>query len=1801
MDAVSDCLDDDTLLDFIAGRLSAGRAGEIDDHVAGCEECRRLLAALARGQVIETPQTAAPEPAEPFEPGATVGSFAIMRRLGRGGMGEVFLARDTQLGRKVALKIIRSEQLGSAAARERFLFEARTTARFNHPHIVTVYAVGEHDGHPYLALEYLQGQTLALRLEEERLGLPDVLRIGQAVADALCEAHSHGVLHRDLKPANVVIPRDGRVRVLDFGLAKSVEPTGAGEEQEQDASPDGLQLPGQTARLTGLQFESHGGGLRGTPAYMAPEQWLDEACTPATDIWALGVMLHQMVSGRVPFKAPLGLLRTQVTAGTPPALQHAEAEACGLVRLIQRCLQREPAERPTADEMSGALAEMLAGRRAEGSLEGSPFRGLSPFGEHHAAHFYGRDRELGALLEQLRERAVLPIAGPSGVGKSSLVRAGIFPRLRERGDWTLLAMRPGRQPLTALAERLVFGESTARSGSAPGTPDDEDWSRVRQIEQELASSTDRLSALLYRAAQEQGRKVLLFVDQLEELFTHEQDAALCSRLVQMLFTAADHPQDPVRVVLAVRDDFLYRVVESAGELGEASQVAFVRSPDTAAMREILWRPLQAVGYAFDDQRLVDEIIADVQTETASLPLLQFAAQALWERRDRQRHQLRRADYAAMGGVGGALARYADGVLEALSPSQVRLARDLLLRLVTAEDTRRVVAEVDLLEGLGSEAAVVLQRLTGQRLVTTRKSRRTPAPDAGRAAELELVHEALIHNWARLKRWVEEERESIGQLAEASQAAELWERRGGRQEEVWAGEALGDARRLLRLPGARVPAQVRRFLEAGLALDRRRRRRRATGRGLVLGALALAALVAIIVAGFVTRKKREADRLRSIAERQLAAAQLRGAHLALLQQRITEARVKLRASLEIEDTMAARALWRSLQREPLFFSHRLPSVVFAVAFGPDGRQLATAGRDGAVHLLDIASRSSRALHRHDQQILSLAFSPDRRWLASGDVTGAVRLHDLRTHRGRTRSLTGAASAVWRLAFAPDGALWAVGGAGGSLVVWRPGDDRLRRWPGAGAQRLNSLALDPVGERVAGGCSDGAVGIWNRRSGAEIRRLTGHRGRVYAVAFDARGRRLASASADRTIRLWDSGSGALLHTLRGHSDTVFDLRFSPDGKLLASSSHDRTVRLWESTSGAQRQVLRGHNAMVFGLGFAPDGRLLASGGYDHTVRVWRTDRPREPGPVGGHSSAVLEASFSPDGRVVASASGDRTVRLWDAHTGLPLGELRGHGNSVSAVRFSPRGDLLATASYDQTVRLWDLATRSQLARLEGHTDKIRGLAFSSDGRWIASAGEDRSVRLWDVERRAAGPVMVGHAATVASVAFSPDGRWLASTAMDRTIRLWPVGRKASPVVLQVRGTLLDGARFSPDGRRLAALGGDGRLHVWSAGTWAEEQPVPGAGRGVRFAFHPGGARVGVGTVTDARLIDLAPGGRHLRLAGHRGEVNSFAFDQKGRLAVTASDDDTVRTWRTDTGAPHWRAPLLLARPVELFTHRGWKTLDGASRPSPTDAAWRRAVAQGARSASAWHARTGATPATLCLLRHDGVLELWSPAVDRRELSIAMKAPQRVLALPDACALQAEPGVILVRPGAEPRQLTPAGGRLLGRSDSDGLLVGVEKQVRVLGPDGSTHRQLPMRGRPTAACLSGERLVLGHANGSVSPSTPPLEQTPSTAVTRMLCGPRGLVIVGHADGVVGIWELKSGARLAHGRLHGPVTHLLLQRQQLYAVSELGDHLQWRLEPLFMPYCRLMGKVWRDVPIVAAGSGYTRRAPPPGHRCAR
>jgi len=1703
-------------------------------------------------------------------PGDRIDHFEIERRLGRGGMGEVFLARDTKLGRRVAIKLVHARLLAAKQARERFMIEAQATARCSHPHIVTIFAVGEHLKRPYLALEYVTGDTLRERSTQRSLSHAEILRVGGAIAQALAAAHSAGVLHRDLKPDNVLIGSDGRLRVLDFGLARVVAVDG----------PRALPAAGRQ--------------IQGTPEYMAPEQWTDSETSGAVDVWALGCILFELCSGSLPYEE--GSIVSQcaaVCSPTPaPSLEEMGDTPAPLSKLVARCLAKDPADRPTAEDVAEALDAILYPHRAALAREQSPFRGLLPFGVEHSDLFFGREAEIDALIERARVAPILPVVGPSGAGKSSLVRAGFIARLREQGRWIVLQLRLGSSPFHALARRLLLRERTSREMSEGG-PLLSTGLQVEALAAELRSSPRRLALRLNEMARSEQANVLLFVDQLEELFTLCDEAPEQAAVMEALCTAAEDADDPVRVVFTVRDDFLGRLVTGAQVRNALTQLVVLQALSAAALVETLTRPLALTGYRFEHPKIVDKMVEEVRGEPNCLPLLQFAAHQLWEERDRDAKLLLSASYKRIGGVAGALAKHADGVLDGLPPEEQQLARRLLLRLVTAEKTRKVVPRAQVIEGLGAEAEGVLERLAKARLLSVGRAR-----TAGRERMVELTHEALIRAWDRLSRWIDDSHEELVLLGELSEAARLWEKRGRRAEGLWRDEALLEVERLVSRLNHELPELVGRFVVACRARQTRRVRR-------VRLATAFTLLCLVIVALVLTHQKREADQQRQLALARAAEAQAQraealyeGAKAAFGQGYFLQARAKLRSALELGEqaSTAARALWWQLARHPLWFEDQLGAYAYSTAFSPDGTTLATGCQDGTVYLADLATKSTRMLRGYGDPVLALAFSPDGRRLVTGNYDGTLRLWALPSGKLLRRHPKVHQGGMYAAVFRQDGAQLASAGSDGVVRVWDAAAEAVVFELRGHKDRVYSLSYAPGGKALASAGHDGSVRLWEMAARRERAKLLA-KGATYTVRFSPDGTRLAAAGADRKLRLYSVASKQLKQTLSAHTDRVISVAFSPDGRRVASAGFDRKVVLWDLAQGQRLAELAGHTGAVYSVDFSPNGKHLASASFDNSVRVWRVAEASVMTQPSGHEGGVRGAVFHPGGQVVASGSSDGTVRLWSLASGKQLHVLRGHSDAIRGIAISPDGALLASCSVDKTIRLWETSTGTQKQLLVGHKGGVRAVTFSPDGATLASASFDSSVRLWDVRSGTRLAILAAHEGAVMTVAFSPDGKQLASGGRDRSVRLWDVATREQQRQRFKVGAVVSGVRFAPDGESIVATSVDGKLHQWSLPRGNHRVRLARSGRVYDAAFSPRGGLLAVASAAHEVLLRDEKD-QTLKLSGHRDEVPAVGFDATGELLVSGSEDGTLRTWKLSSRKPYWRAPAMLSQPPRLFTHTGWHRLDApAAKP-----AWGElpAAIKGMIEQARFAEQAGS--AAVCIHAADGSLLL----VDIRGERIT----HRVAGVVEARGL---PGGCLLRTKTEAQFISVDGGTVslaLGKpahalgGGNDQLFVATADAVLAFDESG---KQLTRHTASSVTAIghTAAGIVVGHRDGqlqllgSSNLAAGRFEAVASSPVVRIVAGPRGTLAVGYANGEVGLWDAGRGARLLHGRLHGPVVHLLFEAGGLYASSELGQSLRWDLAVLLRERCDLLREIWSQVPVIWAKGRALSRPVPVAHPC--
>jgi WD40 repeat protein len=1126
----------------------------------------------------------------------------------------------------------------------------------------------------------------------------------------------------------------------------------------------------------------------------------------------------------------------------------------------------------------------------EGTHTAPPYRGLARFETGDSGLFFGRDRltaELAALLGRRRFAAVF---GPSGIGKSSLLRAGLIPLLRESRERG--SRLSGIRILTP-GDRLARTHELLRQASTPG--DD-------------AATGD----------------TLVVVDQFEEVFTLCHDPAERNRFIDLLLTSRD-PGSRLRVLIAVRADFYGRCAEHralAEALGDANLLAGPMSP--AELREVVVKPAAAAGLTVE-RALTARLVEEITDAPGGLPLLSHVLLETWRRR--RGKTLTLAGYEAAGGLDGAIAKTAEEVYGRFTEAEAATARRVLLRLITpgdgTPDTRRPADRAEL-EATGTgreEAAEVLEALTRARLLTLDG----PAVD--------LAHEALITAWPRLRGWIEEDRDRLRAHRQLTEAARTWEELGRDAGALYRGSRLATAREYFGGPRHTDDLTDREaaFLAAGIsALDQEERARARTTRRLrvLVGSLACLLALALTATAVAYWQRRSAlDAQRDGLSRQLAAQSA-----ALLD---SDTDLASLLAIKAYRTSPTREATRSLYAAAAVpLEHRLTghtTTVSALAYSPDGETLASGAFDGTVRLWDPATGRTRKVltapgDKDDPAFVrTLAFGPDGRTLATSGNDDA-RLWNPETGRVRASvavrepdddnmAAVGFDRAGRALAVTESGQVLDV--AGGRVTTTLRGPTGLEM----------AVAFAPGGRTLATSTRDRTAQLWDLATGRVLVTLRSGTGVVSSLAFSRDGKTLATGTEDGTVHLWNVSDGKQRTTLTSASSRVESMVFAPDGTTLAAGSYDGTVRLWDLATGRARTTLTGHTSPVMATAFSPDGTELATGneadrfgdGGVVAVRLWRTGaaRPRLTLDVPG--DRLTAVAFGPDGRTVATGSDEATartrvgkgvVRLWDAATGRTAATFA-RPFPVEVAAFSPDGRTLALL--DDGARLWDIRSRRTRATLPGRF--FSALVYSPDGRTLVTLGEE--LVLWDaatgrprVKRRA----KESHTA----LAFSPAGDAFATAVgRDGTIQL------RDPATGDVRSTLTDPAgratpedvgrnavvlfrqvesmAFSRDGRTLASAESDGTVRLWNTVTGELDATLTASltDGPVEVAFSPDGRTLATAAFGEVRLWDTDT--RYARASLPGGDGTRPAFSPDGRTLAIGDSDHRVRLWNVSLPRP------------------------------------------------------------------------------------------------------------------------------------------------------------------------------------------------------------------------------------------------------------------------------------------------------------
>ena len=1262
------------------------RQGNDADRASALILPGRARAAVDTPLQLPSPIVRVPAPAAPGGRRVVKG-YELREKIGAGRFGAVYRAYHPLLDREVAIKTLLPQHASHPDFIRRFEAEAQRIARLDHPQIVPLYDFWREPDGACLVMRFFRSGSLHDALDRGPVALAAAARILAQIGAALSAAHTAGVLHRNLKPANILLDAEGNAYLSDFGIA---------------VDPDALPAPSLT-----------GGSPR---SYRAPEQSAGKQATPQTDIYSFGMLMLEVLAGAPVLDDCPGEAFLSVAFTLTPPTERGPALTERLRAVIQKATARRPADRyhdvPSMLE-AFRLALMpfdarwfdvgLSAMAASSTKALNPYRGLRPFEQADSADFFGRDMLIRRLLERLSEEGehsrFLAVVGPSGSGKSSVVRAGVVPALRRGAlpgseHWFFVELLPGAHPLEELEAALL----RVAVNPPPSL-----------LEQLHADARGLLRAVKRVLPADPAIDLVLVIDQFEELFTLVENEATRAHLLASLLAAVTDSRSRLRVVLTLRADFYDRPLryQSFSELLRLrTEVVVPLTPDEVLQSIV--GPASRAGLTLEPG-LASAIAHDVDEQPGTLPLLQYALSELCERRDDQ--SLTLAAYHAIGGVHGALARRAEEIYRALDQGTQEVVRQLFLRLITlgegSEDTRRRVLRSELASiGAQPQLAAGFPRLTIDAVIDTYGRAGLLTFDSDpitRGPTVEVAHEALLSAWGDLRAWLEHSRADVRMQRLIAAAAAEWSSSGRdpsyllsgarlAQFEGWAEQstlALNQAELVyLQNSVAERDAQqaqdaARSAREASLV-----RRSRNILRALV-AVLLFATVGALGLLILAIRQGRAADLQAAIARESAAEAQqlalATGAQAALSQGNTVQALALALAANHGERPLPqAELILSQAAYAPgvrwLFNQHH--ASVRAVAFSPDGRQALSGSTDRTLILWDLASgQLIRRFEGHTQPVTDVVFSPDGQQALSSSADQTLLLWDVASGQP-IHTFAGHTDEIHAVAFSPDGRQAASVSDDRTLILWDVASGQPIHTFAEHADKVRAVAFSPDGRTllVSVDDRDPALVLWDIATRQSIRRFEGHTLKANDVKFSADGRRALSASDDKQVILWDVASGQPIHRLIGHADEIETVAFSPDGKLAVSGSRDTNVILWDVQTGAAIGRLAGHGAEVTALQFSPDGRQILTGSGDNKVRLWDLENGAELRRFAGHADGVVRTAFSPDGRQALSSSLDTTMMLWDVASGRQLNVFRGHTNKVYGIAFSPDGHTALSGSRD-----------------------------------------------------------------------------------------------------------------------------------------------------------------------------------------------------------------------------------------------------------------------------------------------------------------------------------------------------------------------------------------------------------------------------------------------------------------------------------------------------------------------------------------
>jgi WD40 repeat protein len=1330
----------DQLSAFGLGLLAPEQTIAFESHVAGCAACCQALLSVPDDALVSklrhavcagsngigamatavVANGAAPDAAAGPAPVALELAahprYRVEQLLGAGGMGAVYRAYHRVMERTVALKVINPALLARSAVVDRFTREVKAAARLSHPNIVTAFDADQAGGTHFLVMEFVEGTDLGRHVQESGpLSVESACDYVRQAALGLQHAFEQGMVHRDLKPHNLMLTPDGRVKILDFGMARF------GSEATADAAGESASQAAAEACATGT------GLVLGTVDYIAPEQAKNaHQADIRSDIYSLGCTLYLLIAGQAPFPGGSATQKVMAHLHKKPQplseLRHDIPEELMLV--LERMITKNPKDRfQTPAEVATALEPFTVAT----ALTRAP-RSLS------RGRTMDRGRQSALAQRPLdirtRRRPLLTVAAGL-LFLAGLLGAGVYHIATDRGDLFIetdnddveVVISKGGE-VVKIVDTKSGKHVTLRSGEYElALKDGKDGLRL-SVDKITVRRDDTVLAKITRRAMP-GGLVGWWQGNGNGNDSVGRNHGTLKGGVKFALGVAGHAFD-------------FNGIDGRVEVGKAPSL-HLSSGDFSVSAWVDFRSLKR-----PPENPVQALPGDMHIVSKVL----LAGEDGW-------CLLKQDDNHFWFGFGGGKVNGFRPDAPTTIRSTTSVVPGVWYHVVAVKTAEHFSLYVNGLEEVSKPLPAFKDTNTANLHIGAWAGAHSNM--CGLIDEVKIYSRALSPAEIKAHYSALAPAEKVGEVrcfeGHTGPAYCVAYSRDGRYAVSGSGWPSEDY--TIRLWDITAGKQIGQFLPhygqvfcVDFSPD---------GRRILYGAADNTAVVLDVATGKEVWKFRGDVRQKAVYDVRFSP---NGRHVLLACEVGTaivcdpeENKIICKFEGHGDRVMSAvftpdgqRALsgaindtiylWDAKTGEKVrsFEGHK--GGVQYVAISPDGRYVLAGSNEGKTRRLwDVATgKLLREFIGHEGNIMCVAFSGDGRRAISCSSDKTVRLWDVATGK-QLYCFTGHTDTVWRVAFSPDDRYVLSASQDKTLRLWRLPDpppdkvDQVREFKGH-KDGARAAAFFKDGKRFVSCGFDRALRVWDVGTGEELACLQGHTAEIDCLALSSDQQHLLSGGADGTMRLWDVETSKELHCFE-KLGRVISLAISADGRWALSGTGDGTggasLRLWDLKHRKEVHCFDGHTGPVQGVAFSQDGRRAASASWDKTIRLWDLDKRTEIACLTGHTGGVNFAAFSPDGSLLLSGGGDNTVRFWDTETGKELRSAT-HEDFVCSVAFSPDGLRALSASADGTVRLWDMKTANELHRFAVPKTLIGDARFSPDGQFALSCGADQTIRLW-----------------------------------------------------------------------------------------------------------------------------------------------------------------------------------------------------------------------------------------------------------------------------------------------------------------------------------------------------------------------------------------------------------------------------------------------------------------------------------------